>query len=628
MRQGTLRLALSSRDGAREGLSREVRAPQAATGFELDTSALPWGAYDLKVSFVNATGRTALATQRTATVLPGGAQQIRVLNNLVSELMDARARGLLQSRRIEFMNPRHGWVWFRAAGAGAARLGDEPLLTAIAGQPAAEAMRLLPAGRHALLVNGALTDLVVRAIPALVYNVYPSTPQITPFGANTWARLKRYTLPNCNLIESQAIDTPEHREWLAQGKLWIANAQAPGLIDQEVWTPEKMLDFWRRPRGWDLARLGGIQSDEYYPGLSTSMILTTARSVAKLSEDPAFAGKLWIPFVVAMYGNELAELFMKTTIGAGWPFSIEVYEGELPTEAANLANLRGKFRSVAAAWDRAYPGAMRRTIFTPMYAYLPYCTTNRCPQADFRVHLEQQMQLLATDPRYFGLWGVQPYRSNYVDEEILNCMGRLLRHYCVEGRTDRLLSDPYELRHLMDPDFEAGGQGWQLAPAEDGSLSPGRLTGYGNLQGRYPGGAYGDAFLLLTRSAKQPNRVRQTIRGLQAGRLYSLKVITGDYADLQAGRSRPDRQTLAITIDGAAVQPGAFSHPFRSAGGRQPFTAQSPFWMTYHWLQFRATGPTAQLTLSDWARPDAPGAPVGQQVMVNFVELQPVLASE
>jgi hypothetical protein len=47
--------------------------------------------------------------------------------------------------------------------------------------------------------------------------------------------------------------------------------------------------------------------------------------------------------------------------------------------------------------------------------------------------------------------------------------------------------------------------------------------------------------------------------------------------------------------------------------------------MTYHWLRFRAQGPTATLRLSDWVTPSEPGGPVGQRMMVNFVEVQPVL---
>jgi hypothetical protein len=39
----------------------------------------------------------------------------------------------------------------------------------------------------------------------------------------------------------------------------------------------------------------------------------------------------------------------------------------------------------------------------------------------------------------------------------------------------------------------------------------------------------------------------------------------------------------------------------------------------------RAAGPTANLSISDWAKPDAPGASIGQELILNFVELQPVL---
>lgn len=625
LRQGTVEVRLISRETGKAALRRQVRSPAAEMPLALDVRALPWGAYDLEASFHDSTGRQITITKRLATVLPDGNQRIRPLNNLVSELMDARARGLLGSRRIEFMNPRDGWVWFQASGDCALRLAGDRLLAAAKEKPAAEAMRLLPAGKHVLDVAGAPTGLAIRAVPALLYNVYPSAPQIQPFGSNTWDRLRKHMLPNVNMIESQVIDTPEYREWRAAGKLWLANVQAPGLVDDVDWTPEKLLEFWRKPRGWTLDKIDGIQSDEYYPG-SKSMghAPATVLSLAQLAEDPAFAGKLWIPFVVRLYGNPAAELFMKTSLGAGWPFSVEVYQGEIPTEAEDLEGIRARFLEVATSWESAYPGSLRRAIFTPMYAYLPFCTTNRCPQADFRVHLDIQMQMLATDPLFFGLWGVQPYRSNYVDEEILNCMGMLLRHYAIDGKTDRMLRDPYELRHLTDPDFEQGTRHWRAAPAEEGAITAGKLTGYGQLQGRYPAGAFGDTFLVMKRSAKGPNAVSQQLDGLKRGRLYSVKLISGDYADLRDGKTRKDRQALSIRLDGAEVLEGGFSYPFPSGRGPNPFTREAPFWMTYHWLRFRAGGPTAQLVISDWLKSDEPGGPIGQEVMCNFVEVQPV----
>ena len=54
-------------------------------------------------------------------------------------------------------------------------------------------------------------------------------------------------LPNVNTIESVVVDTPEHREWLAQGKHWTPHVQAPGLIDKQAWTVDKMREVWLNP---------------------------------------------------------------------------------------------------------------------------------------------------------------------------------------------------------------------------------------------------------------------------------------------------------------------------------------------------------------------------------------------
>jgi hypothetical protein len=45
--------------------------------------------------------------------------------------------------------------------------------------------------------------------------------------------------------------------------------------------------------------------------------------------------------------------------------------------------------------------------------------------------------------------------------------------------------------------------------------------------------------------------------------------------------------------------------------------------MNYHFRVFRAIGRTAGLAISDWASPEAPGGPTGQELMFNFIEVQP-----
>jgi len=38
-----------------------------------------------------------------------------------------------------------------------------------------------------------------------------------------------------------------------------------------------------------------------------------------------------------------------------------------------------------------------------------------------------------------------------------------------------------------------------------------------------------------------------------------------------------------------------------------------------------AKGPTARLTISDWADETTPAGPVGQETLINFIEIQPYL---
>ena len=646
----TMQARLVSRETGKEALRHEVRGPAAATKLELDVRHLPWGAYDLHVSLLEAGGRALISTKRLATILPGDKQQVRVLNNLASELMDAQSRGLLGQTRIEFMNPRDGWVWFRAAGVCTMKINDTSLLTSEADKPPAEAMRLLPAGKHVLEVSGQPSELTVRAVPALVYNIYwPNAPggqRIEPFGRHTWERLSKHMLPNVNTIESVVVDTPEHRDWLAQGKHWTPHVQAPGLIDKQAWTVDKMREVWLNPgkrTAWPerpsftLDKFTGISVDEYAgSGPSAEIVRMTTSSIADLADHPSYAGKFWVPWFASTRGaNAEDRPFLKTVLGNGWPFKEEVYLGEMPTESENLIALRNGFAKVASKYEAASPGSVRRMIFVLSYSGLGTMSANRCPQADFRAHLDMQVQALATSPEYFGLWGVEAYRSHNVDEEILNCMGMLLRHYCIEGKTGRMLSDPYELKHIANPDFTDGTKGWKVQEAEAGAVRTATFAGYGTIQGRYPRRTgIGDTFAVLTRSAKAPNTVSQQLRGLTPGRLYSLKAFTGDYADLQSGKTRKDQHGLSITLDGAEVQPGGFSHPFVSHDFPAALAAYAkvagkpPFWMTYHWLRFRAEGPTAKLCISDWAKPDAPGGPIGQQVICNFVEVQPVLEDE
>ena len=127
-----------------------------------------------------------MAGEEQAKAAADDACRIEVLNNLVSELMDAGKRGLLGQREIAFVNPRKGWCFFTVAGNGVLTLDGENRPLAMAkGSATVEAMRYLPAGRHTLKLTGRAAKLVVRAIPG-------AGVQLLPGGANR--RLRRAEL--------------------------------------------------------------------------------------------------------------------------------------------------------------------------------------------------------------------------------------------------------------------------------------------------------------------------------------------------------------------------------------------------------------------------------------------------
>src|SRR5207247_10858949 len=102
-----------------------------------------------------------------------------------------------------------------------------------------------------------------------------------------------------------------------------------------------------------------------------------------------------------------------------------------------------------------------------------------------------------------------------------------------------LTRDPLFLTHIQNADFEKGTEGWTLHPAEDGTIAVKSFPRYGRIEGRFMGLGrpadpehIGDTFLWMKRSAKGPNMFSQTIKNLEPGRLYSMKMFSCDYQDL------------------------------------------------------------------------------------------------
>ena len=133
----------------------------------------------------------------------------------------------------------------------------------------------------------------------------------------------------------------------------------------------------------------------------------------------------------------------------------------------------------------------------------------------------------------------------------------------------------------------------------------------------------GDTFLWMKRSEKGPNTFSQTIKNLEPGRLYSMKMFSCDYKDLvhpqkkeleeankfigsvDAGRRRARREAVVhgnVCLEPRAADPG-LDHLSLESLPRQRHHRQAD--------RLRLAG-----------RRRAPG-PFGQEQTFNFLEIQP-----
>jgi len=565
---------------------------------------------------------------------------MKKLNNLVTELLSVTRGQSSRDAEYEFTNPRGGWVFVaakaRVPSGGSLHIalptgaGPQEIITHTAGQPGPlEAMRFLPAGPHRLAVHcegaAALQSLTVRAIPELVFCKFGAGVHVTEYGPYDWDFLAEDVIPNVNTMVGAGAeaDRPYVERWKSWGRRWIVECGVPGLSDGKGPTADEAETYWAGNPGMQDPLLDGVIADEFFNS-DDDKYLAWTEAVRRIARDPQFKGKAFYPYCGgSLFESKRSRDFIQTVIDAGWPLAWERYLAEEPTEAEARATLREDLHGEMLAWRKAQPGIEKRTVVCLGYLSAPPESLDTYPNVDYKVWMDMQFNTLANDPAFESLYGAMEYLSSYADEECLRWAGRLYRHYCIEGHTTPLTRDPYILPHLQNGDFDHGLEGWTVAAAEPGSIATKSIKGYSWLQARYPETRQGDTFLWMKRSAARPNAVSQTIRGLQPGRLYSMRMFTGDYRDLSAQQ----KHAVSIRIDGVEEVGKPLQHVYANCYSHKLglYDAEHHAWMNFHRRIFRAKTPTAKLAISDWATDTDPGGPVGQELMLNFIQVQPYL---
>jgi len=576
------------------------------------------------------------------------------LNNLVFELLVQESPG---ANEFQFHNPRDGWVYIRVSPkgddtSGSVLLdGESVALKRVGG--AVEAMRYISDGPHRVQLSAehaAVQRLEVRAIGELVYASYGLDPHIAETGVYTWEYLRQHCLDHYNGIIGTGDGTnsqaAELREWSAEGKRWYTVENVP----YDAANADEAYEHWANSPGMQHPLMSGIWADELgvgekYGKKTADMYPIWIEAIRRLHVNPAFANRSFYAYgpsrLLPAPDFEQMYPFIQTLIDSGYHTAPEWYLPEGQSRPGRVIETTGDLLAeFSPGWEQAsresfelaHAGAAtERVLALLLFSELGWESGDLFPGYDFNVFLDAQLQFIATDPAFFGVRGLQGYLSGYCGEEQTRLFARLVRHYAIEGNTTRFLGDPYVLPHLQNPDLANGTAGWTvahaIADAGSESIAIKTVPGLGTLQGKYhaPEGT-GDMAFWMRRSADKPNVVSQTIQQLTPGRLYSLRLITGDFQELASGISVQRKHAVSVTLDNVdlvkektfqAVVPAGFWY---SHGA---FNAQNPYCLNYHQQVFRARAETAELRLSDWASADASGGPVGEELLWNFIQVQP-----
>ena len=592
----------------------------------------------------------------------GALDSARALNNFATELLAVRPSRNEARQDYGFTNPRDGWVFLSstavAQGAGRVRIAigsnagnDAAIVRSGDADGSREAMRFLPSGPHRLQVRceGAarIEALVVRAIPEMIYQELgynEDVPWTVGYGPYDWGFLDRIQfLDNVNVILERApvsANAPHLENWRRRGGRLLSRYSMYGLAGKYrsgARDAGPAVRAWSGARGLASAGYDGILLDEFSGKAFSESYPFFTEAIQRIAQDPKFRGKTIYPYASGMFETAESRAFLQAVLDGGYRWAESRYLREQPTEEAARDLIDSKLRQNMLRYEEAFPGCAASMILNLGFFSAPPQSLNIHPGADYKVYMDMQMHLLANDPAFAGLYGVMWYHSAYTDEEIMRWGVKLLRHYCIEGRRERLTNDPYVLPHLQNPDFDEGAASWTLGAAEEGSISVKHAPGYGFLQSRYARDKnVGDHFLVTRRSAGAPNRFSQRIAHLDPGRLYSLKMFVTDYGELAAGKSVKQTHGVSIGIQGAEVlSEKSFREIFPSGlcgNSHGPFDRKNNLYVTYCVVVFRAVQKTADLVVSDWASdPSAgsgqadPGGPIGQELAFNFLELQPYL---
>ncbi|MPM98636.1 hypothetical protein SDC9_145824 [bioreactor metagenome] len=257
------------------------------------------------------------------------------------------------------------------------------------------------------------------------------------------------------------------------------------------------------------------------------------------------------------------------------------------------------------------------------------------PEVDYKYYLDLQLHAIVNNPTCLDLGLVGYWGGNYCQEDMQRWCLELLRHYFIDGSKD-MLSTRYGYTYrpgiLSNGDFLRDLASWEALPAEPEAIRQDKVKDHGYLmQCRWgktqsaQGDIYnGDAAMVMVKSARGANVLRQKMVNLVPGQPYMLQFVVGSYDDAVNKVNNPRRYGLDAVLDPAEA--GIRSQGiFVDRRAKHRYSEDGKFSRAnLHRIVFVPKGKEVMLTLTDAANTEKPGS----ALMVNFVQVKPYFAPE
>ncbi len=633
----------------KDGKERSLKLPISEDGLiHAKFGKLPEGDAKLKVEMIHAKeNKVLLSNTYSMTALKPLPETGKRLNNFVVEIY----RGKLENRRYKFTawDDGHYRIAFTQPQKNAIAKLDDMADPVVLFRPneLSETMRFLKRGTHTVTVSGSVpgAEIIISKVPELP--VFPFTVDEKNYYDNNekvkvgafscdldfakkylWQNFNTYFMSNIWIPNKNRITAIATEEFKKRG---IAVLACEGFPLEKWSNTQAMLDDMKVA---DSTRTtSGRCLDETGPNAAIS-VMTALTKLGWALQDYEKIIHTWMDAQYHPYFNYPAihrplVAGLTNVSGGRGKLLMETYILSKPDEKS-MEDYFAKFIRQIDFLERLVKNPQERmTYIIGNYQKFGIWNANCYPHIDMKYFYDRYMQILATNPKCKGLYGFGCYSIASGDEEMQRWIAKLVRHYCIEGKTE-LVSKRYGFKlipgHLDNCDFQDGFKNWTARPAEKGSLVPHKVYGLAKRFQcrRLHNSPYGDTCALFVRSAKAPNKLSRKIKGLVPGKLYTVSWVTADadnVANKRYGKIKSEI-TFDATLDGATIIP-RFSYDMR-AGGKQ--FQDNPVEIQTRKLMFKADKPEVTITFSDWKNDREMGGAAGERRVLNFIQCTPYYA--